>query len=73
MRDFIHQQGSNWLMAVGAEKRGRDSERISSGGFGGRFRPWGARGRAQASQAILVFKAIFLLQRHTYPPPPPMC
>ncbi len=52
-------QGSNWLLAVGAEKRGRDSKRISSSGCGGRFRPQmgskgivlggGARGQSPGS------------------------
>ncbi len=27
------------MLAVGAEKHSRDRKRISSGGFGGRFRP----------------------------------
>ena len=65
----VSKQGSNWLLAVRAEKHSCDSKRIlSSGGFGGRFRPqmgskgsalgMGPGGRAQAAQAILVFKAI---------------
>ena len=47
---FLHGtgiQGSNWLLAVGAEQRSRDSERINSGWYGGRFRPgMGSKGSA---------------------------
>ncbi len=59
-------QGSNWLLAVGAEKRGRGSKRISSGGFRGRFRPqMGSKGSVLGggpggrARAILVFKSTF--------------
>ena len=71
----VRDQGFNWLLAVGAEKRGRDSKCISSGGFGGRFRPQmcskgsvlggGQGAEPRQLRQFWYLKALFLLQRHT--------